>query len=185
MAEETFPTVDTRLAKALSHPLRRRLLVAYSERPSSPSEVATALGEPLNEVAYHTQRLLAHGCVALVREEQRRGRMRRIYRATVPFEFEDAEWQGLPQAARGTVVGQILETLWGELAAAAESGALAGEDIHVSRLRLELDDEAWEAASQVLRHAVDELKAIGEASARRGAAQQRDAVVALLGFEPA
>jgi len=159
--------------------------VAYSERPASPSEVAVALGEPLNEVSYHTQRLLAHDCLALVREEQRRGRMRRIYRATVPFEFEDREWGALPPEARGSLVGQVLETLWSELARAAERGSLLADDVHVSRLRLELDDEAWEAATRVLRRSVDELKEIGEASRRRGAERQRDAVLALLGFDPA
>jgi DNA-binding transcriptional ArsR family regulator len=180
---ETLPTaLDTRLAKALSHPLRRRLLIAYSERPTSPSEAAAALGEPLNEVSYHTKRLLAHGCLELVREEQRRGRKRSIYRATVPFEFDDPQWKSLPVPARGSVIGEILATLWAELAAAADRGSLLDDDVHVSRLRLELDDEAWDEASQLLRDAVRDLQRIGEASQRRGAKEQRDAVVALLGF---
>ena len=177
-------TLDVRLAKAMSHPLRRRLLVAYSERASSPSEVAAALGEPLNEVSYHTKQLVAHGCLALMREEQRRGRTRHVYRATVPFEFEDPVWLQLPVEARGAVIGQLLETLWSELASAAETGSLAADDIHVSRLRLELDDPAWEEVAQLLRRTVEELQQIAAASRRRSAPPHRDGVVALLSFEP-
>jgi hypothetical protein len=50
--ERPSPDAALRLAKALSHPLRQRLLVAYMGKAASPSDVAAKLEEPLGNVSY-------------------------------------------------------------------------------------------------------------------------------------
>lgn len=68
--------------KALSHPLRARLLDLLDQRTASPSQLADELGEPLPNVSYHVRRLLDLGCIELAGTEPRRGATEHYYRAT-------------------------------------------------------------------------------------------------------
>jgi len=61
-------------------------VIAYNEAPASPSEVAERLGEPLGNVAYHTERLLEHGCLELVGTAPGRGGTKHTYRAILRYE---------------------------------------------------------------------------------------------------
>src|SRR4051794_15100467 len=47
------PAIDQRIMKALSHPLRVRMLTLLNQKVSSPSELAEELDEPLGNVSYH------------------------------------------------------------------------------------------------------------------------------------
>ena len=58
--------LDPRIVRALSHPIRHRVLVALNERVASPKELAAELGEPLGNVSYHTRVLAQLGCIELV-----------------------------------------------------------------------------------------------------------------------
>ena len=162
--------MDVRLAKALSHPLRQRLLVAYTEGEASPSDLAEQYGERLGDVAYHTKRLREEGMIELVRQERRRGAIKHFYRAIVRYQVEDEDWRGLPHALRRGMAAQVLATIWGDAAEAAAGGALDADDVHVSRTVLELDREAWDALSKRLRMLVDEALALEAATRERSAA---------------
>lgn len=71
------------LAKAASHPLRRRLLELLAEQPSSsPNEMAKKLREPLTNTSYHVRMLHDLGCIELVDTEPRRGAIEHYYRLT-------------------------------------------------------------------------------------------------------
>jgi DNA-binding transcriptional ArsR family regulator len=70
-------------AKAVSHPLRSRILEMLAEEVSSPNELAGKLDERLPNVSYHVRTLLDLGCVELVRTAQRRGAIEHYYRAKV------------------------------------------------------------------------------------------------------
>src|SRR5215210_702137 len=100
--------LPTAVAKALSHPLRQRLLIAYNQRPASPSDVAERLGEPLGNVAYHTKRLVEHGCLELVGTSPGRGGVKHTYRATARYELEDDAWSELPASLRGSLAGRVV-----------------------------------------------------------------------------
>lgn len=72
-----------RKAKALSHPLRRRILVYLGEHePASPNRMASDLDEPLGNVSYHVKALLGFGCVELTGTEPRRGAVEHFYART-------------------------------------------------------------------------------------------------------
>jgi DNA-binding transcriptional ArsR family regulator len=161
--------LDTRLAKALSHPLRQRLLMAYTNRVASPSEVAHELGESLGDVSYHTKRLLEHGCVELVRTVPGRGGVKHFYQAAVQYEVRDEEWNVLTPALRRRVAEPIVAQIVEDVAEAAASGALGGDDVHISRIRLELDDEARAELMEALRAVVEKAERLNrESQARRG-----------------
>ena len=66
--------LDPKLAKALSHPLRQRILERLSaDGEASPSQLSHALDEPLGNVAYHVRILHGLGFVELVGTRQVRG----------------------------------------------------------------------------------------------------------------
>ena len=53
--------LETRMAKALAHPLRAKVLTRLNEGVASPNELSRELGEPLGNVSYHVKALLELG----------------------------------------------------------------------------------------------------------------------------
>jgi DNA-binding transcriptional ArsR family regulator len=173
------PSPATRLAKALSHPLRSRLLMAYTGRVASPSQVAAELQAPIGDVAYHTKRLREHGLIELVEEVRGRGGVQHFYRATVPYEVADTAWAMLPAGLRQELARPVIESIVDDVANAARDGGLAGDDVHLSRTRLELDEEARSELAQLLERVVDEALRLQSESAARRAKGTREPSTAL------
>jgi DNA-binding transcriptional ArsR family regulator len=171
--------LDTRLAKALSHPLRQRLLMAYTNREASPSQVAQELGELLGDVSYHTKRLVEHGCIELVRAERGRGGVKHFYRAAVRYEVSDDQWASLTPSLRRTIAEPIVAQILDDVAGAARSGALGAEDVHISRLRLDLDEQGWAELSRVLEGVVERAQELNGSSA----GGERPSALAILHFQ--
>src|SRR5947199_7951973 len=64
---------DPRYVKALSHPLRVRVLAILEERTASPVQLAELLGASLGVVSYHVRTLEKFGLIKLVRTTPVRG----------------------------------------------------------------------------------------------------------------
>ncbi len=173
--------LPTDVARALSHRLRQRLVLIYGERPTSPSAVAERLGEPLGNVAYHTKKLVEQGCLELVGTAAGRGGVSHTYRATLLHEVEDDTWSELPPALRRSLGGGVVSELGSDVKYAAAAGGLEAEDVHLSRLILELDERGRNELSVMLREAVARVDAISAASARRTSDTHRS-VLAILHF---
>jgi DNA-binding transcriptional ArsR family regulator len=99
MSKNTDEATDQRLARALSHPLRVRILEILSERVASPNDLATELGVDLGHIAYHTRTLDRCGCLELVDTAQRRGATEHFYRAAdrtglswMPLDLDELGW---------------------------------------------------------------------------------------------
>jgi DNA-binding transcriptional ArsR family regulator len=75
-------SIDQRLAKALSHSMRARVLALIAEGKASPRQVAERLGEDVRSVAYHVRVLKGLGCLELVETRQRRGATEHFYKVT-------------------------------------------------------------------------------------------------------
>jgi DNA-binding transcriptional ArsR family regulator len=83
----------TRMAKAMAHPLRGRILVHLSRQgTASPVDLSRALGEPIGNVSYHVRMLLGLDCIELVDTRQRRGAIEHFYRATRHATVDDETW---------------------------------------------------------------------------------------------
>ncbi len=160
--------LDERLAKALSHPLRQRILQRLNEGGvRSPNELSRELGDPLGNVSYHVRILRELDCVELVRTEQRRGALEHYYRATAEPWLDDEQWARLPAAFRRKTLGRTLsEILEGASAASRETG-FDHPEVKVDRLELDLDDEAWSEVVQLLNETHDAALRIQAESARR------------------
>ncbi len=168
MKRETASAVDSRLAKALAHPLRVQLLAALNEGVASPNELAKRLDEPLTNVSYHVRMLHELGTIELVETEPRRGALEHYYRAIVRPFFADREWKRLPRNARGSISDAVLQLVWEDAAEAIKSGLFdEREDRHLSRTVLMVDDEGWGELNELLVELIDRAMQIQADSATR------------------
>src|SRR3954465_11454763 len=133
-------TSEARIAKALAHPLRARILQRLGERVASPGDLATELGAPLGVVSYHVRMLRDYDCVELVRTEPRRGALQHFYRATARPQLDQDQWRSLPSGLRRELAGETLGDLVKDLAGAADAGLLDDPEVTVTRAPLELDE---------------------------------------------
>jgi DNA-binding transcriptional ArsR family regulator len=183
--------LDQRLIKALSHPLRHRLLILlHTLGEASPSELADHCGEPLGNVSYHIKILVESDCVELVRTQPVRGAVEHFYRATARPFLDDRHWGQLPLTVRRALFGQALHDIWQDVRAASTTSGFDDPHTHVSRSWLELDEVAWNELVDVLSSALDrgfELHAESAARAANGGAdaERRRVAMGLLLFERA
>jgi DNA-binding transcriptional ArsR family regulator len=143
--------IDARLAKALAHPLRVRLLAALNEGVASPNQLAEQVDEPLQNVSYHVRVLLSLGCIELVRTAQRRGAIEHFYRALTRPSFTDADWAQLPTSARHSISDSVLALVWDDAARALSAGTFdERDDRHLSHTPLSLDETGWTKLNELL-----------------------------------
>src|SRR3954451_748474 len=102
-------TSEARIAKALAHPLRARILQRLGERVASPGELAVELDAPLGVVSYHVRMLRDYECIELVRTEPVRGALQHFYTATARPNFDDAQWRTLPKSLRIELMGETIQ----------------------------------------------------------------------------
>jgi DNA-binding transcriptional ArsR family regulator len=177
MAKQPAALVDPRLAKALSHPMRARILTILNERVASPNEIAEMIDERLPNVSYHVRALQELGCIELVSTAQRRGAIEHYYRAlTRPF-FSDRDWKRLPRSARQAVSDVGLQMVWEDAADAMRSGTFEQRaDRHLSRTPLLLDEEGWGEVNGLLQQLQAQAEAIEAKSSKRLAKSDQDGI---------
>ena len=177
MAKQAAGLVDPRLAKALSHPMRARILTILNERVASPNEIAEMIDERLPNVSYHVRALLELGCIELVSTAQRRGAIEHYYRAlTRPF-FSDRDWKRLPRSGRQAISDVGLQMIWEDASTAMKEGTFDSRtDRHLSRTPLVLDDQGWSELNTLLRKVHSQAESIGAKSAKRVEASDEDGI---------
>ena len=161
-------TSEARIAKALAHPLRARILQRLGERVASPGDLAVELGAPLGVVSYHVRMLRDYDCVELVRTEPVRGALQHFYRATARPNLDEGQWRTLPTTLRGELIGETIEGLVGDLAEAADADRLDDRDVVLQRTLLELDERAFKKLNKLLAKTHEQVLAIAAESAQRG-----------------
>jgi DNA-binding transcriptional ArsR family regulator len=162
--------VDPRLLKAVGHPLRFRLLLAYNEGKASPNELAKALAEPLANVAYHTRVLLDAGAIELVDTAQRRGATEHYYSAVIRPYLTGADSKALPSRTRQALFLAAVQTILADISSAAAGSGFEHPAAHASRTRLELDDQGFSDVVALLSDVLERLIEIQAESANRWAA---------------
>jgi DNA-binding transcriptional ArsR family regulator len=180
------PSLDESLIKALSHPLRWRILETVVDRgETSPVELARLLDEPLATVSHHTRVLRDNGCIELTRTEPRRGAVEHYYRALMPAFFDDEQWSQLPVVLRRGLAGPVFRRIFEEAAAAGAAGGFDDPGAYLSRTVVELDERGWQELSELLTDVLKRAQAIQERSdARRGEDDDaRTSEIVLMHFE--
>ena len=160
-------TSEARIAKALAHPLRARILQRLGERVASPGDLAVELGAPLGVVSYHVRMLRDYDCVELVRTEPRRGALQHFYRATARPQLDEDQWRTLPSGLRRELAGETIQEVVDDLAQAADAGTLDDPEVIVTRTPLELDERGWRKLNRLLARTLEQALQIASESASR------------------
>jgi DNA-binding transcriptional ArsR family regulator len=158
---------DPRYVKALSHPLRVRILGILEEQAASPVELSQVLGASLGTVSYHVRQLNELGLLDLVRETPRRGAVEHHYRAKPRPRSGGAAWESVSIMAKQAIVGAELEHTTEVVRRAAAVGGFDADHARLERLRLSLDDRGLKALAKALAKLVDEAHKIQQASSAR------------------
>ena len=174
-------TSESRIAKALAHPLRARILQRLGERVASPSDLAAELGAPLGVVSYHVRMLRDYDCIELVRTEPRRGALQHFYKATARPNLDDDQWRTLPSGLRGELTGETLTTLVPTSPEAADAGTLEDPEVVLSRTPLELDERGFKKLNKLLAKTHQQALAIAADSAARHTEKATDVFPTELG----
>src|SRR5215210_2733163 len=168
MARTTLDLVDPRIAKALSHPMRARILAILNERTASPNEIAEDIDERLPNVSYHVRALLDLGTIELVDTAQRRGAIEHYYRAVVRPFFSERNWKRLPRSGRQAISDSILQNLWDDVSESMKTGTFETRpDRHLTHSQMVLDEEGWEEMEKLLNRVISEVETIESASTAR------------------
>ncbi|MCW3064734.1 MAG: transcriptional regulator, ArsR family [Solirubrobacterales bacterium] len=158
---------DPRLVKALSHPLRVRIMGILEHRTATPKQLADAVGVNLENVAYHVRTLRDLGLIKLERRGRVGGAVEHYYKAVERPRVTAKAWERMPDISQRAMIGAALEQLGAIVSAAASEGRFSRPQSHVSRRPLVLDNEGFAEASKVLSWALDELLAVEKQAKKR------------------
>jgi DNA-binding transcriptional ArsR family regulator len=179
--------ITQKLAKALAHPLRMRILTSLNRGISSPNQLSQELGEPLGNVSYHVKTLLEFDCIELVKTEPRRGAVEHFYRATERAFFSDEDWAKIPASTRKGISGVVLESIGEDATRALVEGTIEKRtDSHISRTPLVLDEQGWSELGTLLNDVLEQATTIQGESASRLSKDKGESVstmMAILHFE--
>ena len=160
-------TSEARIAKALAHPLRARILQRLGERVASPGDLALELGA-LGRRAYHVRMLRDYDCVELVRTEPPRA-LQHFYRATARPTLDEDQWKTLPSSLRRNCPAR--RSARSSTTCARRRGRHAGRSrgdraAHAPRARRPGVQEAQQAARQDAGASAGDRGRVGGASGR-------------------
>ena len=181
---------DPRYVKAMSHPLRVRILALLDERTASPVELAGWLDAPLGTVAYHVRTLERMGLIELVRRTRVRGAVEHHYRSNARPRVSDEAWAAAPPIAKQAAVSASLQTIDAYARAASAAGGFDHGSSHLTRTAMRLDargsGELSRACLRLLAQ-VDRIEAAAKERIERNphAAETKDVALVMMLFEAA
>jgi DNA-binding transcriptional ArsR family regulator len=181
---------DPRYVKAMSHPLRVRILALLDERIASPVELAGWLGATLGTTAYHVRTLERMGLIELISETRVRGAVEHHYRSKQRPRVSDEAWAAAPPIAKQAAVASSLQTIDAYARAASAAGGFDHGNSHLTRTALQLDARGWNDLSRACMRLLAQVDRIEEASTERmernpHAGETRDVALVMMLFEAA
>jgi DNA-binding transcriptional ArsR family regulator len=166
-----MPTItnvdDRRYVKALSHPLRVRILGILEEQPASPVELSQVLDATLGTISYHVRQLNELGLLELVRETPRRGAIEHHYRAKPRPKSGGNAWESVSVVAKQAVVGAELAQTTEVASRSASVGGFDSDYARLERIRMRLDDKGIAQLAKSVAKLVEDARKIEEAAAKR------------------
>jgi DNA-binding transcriptional ArsR family regulator len=158
---------DPRWLRAISHPIRIRLLAMLEEEPSSPVVLANKLDQPLGTIAYHVRTLYELGLLKLVSTRQRRGATEHYYQTTGHPHATSEAWEALDSVSKQRLLTAALARANDYATRSAAAGGFDTKDSHVSVSPLKLDKKGWSQLSKECKKWLAKAEQIeAEAAAR-------------------
>jgi DNA-binding transcriptional ArsR family regulator len=148
--------LNSNIVKAMSHPLRLRILARLNEGVASPNEMAKEFGESLPLVSYHVRILRELNCIELVKTTPRRGAIEHHYRALTRAFLDEKSWAQIPESARRAVSSAGLEKGLDDVREAMAANTFDERlDRHQTYSPLLLDEQAWVELNAKLMDVLD------------------------------
>jgi predicted ArsR family transcriptional regulator len=157
------------LLSALTHQTRVHVLSVLTDRIASPKELAAELGCSVRHVAYHLEKLEELSVVELVGVDENAGGGRSVehfYRAIQRAWFDRDAWKQIA-GPKSNVTAAIMSLINEDIATAITAGTFDGEENHISRTPLVVDEEGYEELVSYLAEVLDGIFAIREKAANR------------------
>ncbi len=157
-----------RLLRAMTHPLRYKILTHLNDREWSPNELSDEFAEGLSQVSYHVNVLKDYGLIEMTRTEPRRGAVEHFYRATEGTIVSLDIAKDVPKSGRKILIDGVLTEINDDVNESIETGLYdSRDDYHVVRIPMILDEEGCEKAhARGDEYIKDMLKVAGEATER-------------------
>jgi DNA-binding transcriptional ArsR family regulator len=180
-ASKTKATIDQRIAKVLTHPVRVQILAILDQRVASPNEIANEIDVGVSHVAYHVKVLKDLECIELVETQPRRGAVEHFYRAIMRPYFSDRDWARLPRSARQGISSAVIQMIVDDAVESLDAGVFdAREDRHLSRLPLVLDEKGWRELNELLAETLERALDLQAQAASRMAKEHTEGVTSKL-----
>ena len=180
-------TLEERLARAMSHPLRAKLLAMLNTNPASPSELEDQLEDvPLSNISYHVKELRDWHLIEAVRKEQVRGAMKTVYRGTTKMQLDNDAWLRMSGEAKDGISVEAVKEVLERANCAIKSGTFDKRpDRNVITEIPDLDERGWEEVAAAILGVWGEINDIAAAVTNRepDPAKRFRATVSLLCYE--
>ena len=158
---------DPRYVKAMSHPLRVRILAMLDERKASPNQLAGWLNASLGTVAYHVRTLQQLGLIELVDETRVRGAVEHHYRAKARPNLTADGWATAPPVARQAAVGSSLDVIGEYARVSAAAGGFDRAEARLRRAVMGLDARGFAQLSKAVDKLLEQAEKIEASAAER------------------
>jgi DNA-binding transcriptional ArsR family regulator len=167
---------DPRWLRAISHPIRIRLLAMLDEEAASPVILASKLNQPLGTIAYHVRTLYDLGLLKLVSTRQRRGATEHYYKTTGHPASSEEAWAGLDAISKQRLLTALIAKATDYATRSAAAGGFDAKEAHISTDALKLDREGLEQLAQESKKWLARAQEIERQSAARLGADQAAAL---------
>jgi DNA-binding transcriptional ArsR family regulator len=175
--------MDLRLVRALSHPLRLKILQILNVRDASPNELKDLLDHPLGNVAYHARVLEKCGCIKQVRTKRRRGAVEHFFRALPRSYIGDQEWRKVPPSVRATFSEATVKSFVNRIAAALEAGTIDGRaETTLTWVTVAVDQLGWIEVAEILEDTLARVQAVHSRSEARMQMSGEEAIAVVIGL---
>lgn len=172
---------DPRYVKAMSHPLRVRILAMLEERTASPKELSNQLDATLGTVSYHVRALHDLGFIELVRKTPVRGAIEHHYRAKTRPIITAEQWVAASPVAKQSAVASSLQVLSTYAQVAAGAGGFDRSDARHQHLLVKVDAHGFEQMSRAIDKLLERITRI-EANAAERLAKKPDTQITEAGL---
>ena len=158
---------DPRWLRAISHPIRIRLLAMLEEEPASPVILASKLDQPLGTIAYHVRTLYDLGLLKLVSTRQRRGATEHYYKTTGHPHSSEEAWEGLDTISKQRLLTALIAKATDYATRSAAAGGFDPKEAHISTHALKLDQKGYETLATESKKWLAKVEEIEAKSAER------------------
>lgn len=179
--------LDLNLSRALSNPLRVKIVRALEEGKASPQQLAQRLGVDFTRISYHLTILDEARCIRVAEAKRRRGVVEHFYELTPVAASGHVTRRHVPAGVRSHASAPILQEIMDRGVAALEAGMLdRDEGSRLSCTPVVLDERGWTQVMAIVDEALEQVSAVNEAAADRLTGVEAGGIagtVALAGFE--